>query len=223
MERLIRFSGVGKGDSVLDVACGPGLVTCAFAAEAGQVTGIDLTPAMIAKAKEGQRARGLTNVTWDLGESTALPYRDDTFSLVITRYSFHHFPEPHLAWKEMRRVCVPGGIVMVVDVALPEEKREKYDEFERIRDPSHTSALTLEEFPQMAREVGLREVRTDFYRLEMELEQQLKASFPEAGTEECLRNRLLADLGKDHLGLQVEEREGKIWFSYPTFVIAGRK
>jgi SAM-dependent methyltransferase len=223
MERLRQLAGVTTADTVLDVACGPGLLTCAFAVKARHVTGIDLTPAMIEKAREGQKTRGLTNLTWDTGNSHALPYDDNTFSMVITRYSFHHFPEPLRAWKEMVRVCRPGGTVMVVDVALPPEKAAAYDHFETLRDPSHTRALTLPEFPEMARTVGLADIRTDFYRLEMESERQIEASFPEAENRQRLRDLLRADLGKDAIGLNVEQRGTEIWFSYPTLAVAGRK
>jgi len=223
MERLLRFAGVTGKDIVLDVACGPGLVACAFAAEARSVTGIDLTPAMIAKARELQAAKGLSNLNWDIGNSTALPYADNIFSLVTTRYSFHHFPDPLAAWKEMVRVCRPGGTVLVVDVALPPEKAAAYDEFETLRDPSHTMALTLVEFPEMAREVGLTDIRTDFYRLEMESERQIEASFPEAGNKERLRDLLRQDLGQNTLGMNVEKRGDEIWFSYPVLATAGRK
>ena len=223
MERLLRFSGVRGDDTVLDVACGPGLLACAFAAVARNVTGIDLTPAMIEKAREWQHSQNRPNVTWDLGDSTALPYPDGAFSMVITRYSFHHFPDPLKAWKEMVRVCRKGGTVMVVDVALPPEKAAAYDRFETLRDPSHARALTLTEFPEMARQVGLTEIRTDFYRLEMESERQLEASFPEAENRQVLRDLLLNDIGKDALGLAAEKRGTEIWFSYPTLALAGRK
>src|ERR1700744_4780266 len=72
MERLLVFSGVTAQDTVLDVACGPGLVSSAFAARAKEVTEIDLTPAMIEKAREMQNARGLSNLTWEIGNSEAL-------------------------------------------------------------------------------------------------------------------------------------------------------
>jgi len=223
MERLIRFSGVQDDDTVLDVACGPGLLACAFAAVARSVTGIDLTPAMIEKAREWQRAQNRANVAWDLGDSTALPYPDGVFSMVITRYSFHHFPNPLKAWKEMVRVCRKGGTVIVVDVALPSEKAAAYDRFETLRDPSHARALTLTEFPEMARQIGLTDIRTDFYRLEMESERQLEASFPEAENRQVLRDLLLNDIGKDALGLAAEKRGEEIWFSYPTLALVGRK
>src|SRR3954469_17826880 len=65
---LVEFSGAGGGDTVLDVACGPGLVVAAFARVCRRATGIDLTPAMIDKAREHAAALGLTNVNWHVGD-----------------------------------------------------------------------------------------------------------------------------------------------------------
>jgi SAM-dependent methyltransferase len=221
LDRLVRFSGVNAADNVLDVACGPGLLACAFAKIAHHVTGIDMTPAMIAKARAWQEKLGLANLAWDLGDSGALPYADDAFSVVVTRYSMHHFPDPARAWGEMVRVCRPGGTVMVVDVALPPEKAVAYDHFETLRDPSHTRALTLDEFPAMAHAAGLQDVRTDFYRLAMESERQIADSFPEAEHRQTLRDLLRDDIGRDALGMAAERRGEEIWFSYPVMVVAG--
>src|SRR5438270_11724813 len=60
---LIGMARVGPDDTVLDVACGPGLVACPLAEVARHVTGIDLTPAMIEQAHARQRSKGLTNLT----------------------------------------------------------------------------------------------------------------------------------------------------------------
>ncbi len=106
---LLEMSGVGPEDNVLDVACGPGLVACAFATRAKHVTGIDLTPAMIERAKQIQQERQLTNLTWQIGNVLPLPFPDASFSLVITRYTFHHFIDPKAVFAEMVRVCRPGG------------------------------------------------------------------------------------------------------------------
>jgi ubiquinone/menaquinone biosynthesis C-methylase UbiE len=91
---MLEMSGVSREDHVLDVACGPGLVACAFAARARHVTGIDLTPAMIERAQQLQQERRLPNVTWQIGNVLPLPFPDASFSLVITRYTFHHFLDP---------------------------------------------------------------------------------------------------------------------------------
>jgi ubiquinone/menaquinone biosynthesis C-methylase UbiE len=220
---FLEAAGVTPHDTVLDVACGPGLVACAFAAVARQVTGIDLTPAMIEQAKKLQAQNHLTNLTWQVGDVPPLPYQDGAFSLVITRYSFHHFLDPQAVLREMVRVCAPKGRVMVVDVVLPPEKVAAYNRVERLRDPSHTSALTLPQFLEMAGQCGLTGLTTHFYNLEMELEAQLKASFPEPGDEDKIRRLVRQDIGQDHLGLGAHFRGDKIYFAYPNLVLVGKK
>ncbi|SDU00418.1 Methyltransferase domain-containing protein [Verrucomicrobium sp. GAS474] len=223
--KILDFSGVGPGDEVLDVACGPGLVTCAFAARAGRVTGIDLTPAMIAEARRTEAARGARNVAWEVGDAEALPFADGTFSMVVTRYSFHHLTEPERAWREMVRVCRPGGTVLVIDASVPLEQAEAYDRFERFRDPSHSRVIPLESFEPMAAEVGLEAVRMGFYRLDVGIESLLASSFPRPGDDELLRAlyREEALRGIDSGGLAPREENGELRISFPTLMVAGRK
>src|SRR5438270_12864690 len=85
LRRLVEFSGIDAADSVLDVACGPGLVVAAFAQACRHATGIDLTPAMIDKAREHAAALGLANVEFRAGDVTSLPFPDRSFSLVVSR------------------------------------------------------------------------------------------------------------------------------------------
>ena len=61
---VVEFSGAGPNDTVLDVACGGGLVVCAFARVVHHATGIDLTPAMLDQARKLQAELGLSNVSW---------------------------------------------------------------------------------------------------------------------------------------------------------------
>jgi len=77
---LVAFSRAGADDSVLDVACGPGLVVAAFATVCRHATGIDLTPAMIDKARAHAASSGLTNVAWHVGNVLPLPFPDGAFS-----------------------------------------------------------------------------------------------------------------------------------------------
>jgi ubiquinone/menaquinone biosynthesis C-methylase UbiE len=84
MQILIKLSEVCQNDSVLDVACGPGMVACEFAKHAGHVTGIDITPAMIEQAEKRQKEQKLKNLTWSVGDAVPLPYADNSFSLVIS-------------------------------------------------------------------------------------------------------------------------------------------
>src|SRR5262245_10210163 len=74
LELMVDVCGVTPQDTVLDVACGPGLTACAFAKVARRVTGIDITPAMIERAKARQAEIGLTNLTWRGGDILAVPF-----------------------------------------------------------------------------------------------------------------------------------------------------
>ena len=104
-ELILNAAQVNANDTVLDVACGPGLMACEFAAIARHVTGIDLVPAMIERAQALQASQGRTNITWKVGDVLPLPFPDASFSLVFTRYSFHHFLDPQSVLREMVRVC----------------------------------------------------------------------------------------------------------------------
>ncbi len=220
---MLEMSGVNGQDNVLDVACGPGLVATAFAARAGHVTGIDLTPAMIARAKEIQQEKRLTNMSWQIGTVLPLPFATGSFSLVISRYTFHHFLDPKAVFAEMVRVCAPGGRVLVADVTMAAAKREFFDVEEKLRDPSHTQTLTPEEFWRMADDLNLKEVKTQFFKSVRNLNAHLQASFPHPGDEEKARQIFREDIGKDALGLEAHWQGEEIYFAYPVMVLAGRK
>jgi ubiquinone/menaquinone biosynthesis C-methylase UbiE len=208
---------------VLDVACGPGLVACAFAEHVAHVTGIDITPAMIEQATKRQHERHLQNVAWHIGTVLPLPFPDAQFSIVVTRYSFHHLLDPMAVLLEMVRVCRPGGKVMVVDAVLPAEKAAAYNRMEKLRDPSHTQALSVEEMSHMVHASGLRHSRTARYTVEMELETQLAASFPNPGDDEKFRQLVTADIGRDDLGVGAHRVGRDIHFAYPILITVGEK
>jgi SAM-dependent methyltransferase len=221
---LVDLARIGPGDDVLDVACGPGLVACPLAEVAHHVTGIDLTPAMIEQARARQRSSGLTNLTWLVGDAVPLPFPDATFSVVVSRFSFHHFLDPRAVLAEMLRVCSPGGRVAGIDVFTSSpEQAEAYNRVEKLRDPSHVRALPLEELTGLCCDAGLRDVRTTFFKLEMALETLLAASFPNPGDADRVRQSFEGDIGVDRLGVGAHRRDGAVYFAFPIVVIVGQK
>lgn len=223
--RLVReAAGVGPGDEVLDVACGPGIVACDFARHAARVTGIDLTPAMIEQARALQAERGLDNVDWRVGDVSALPFEADVFNVAFTRYSFHHLLDPAGALAELARVARPGGRVVVVDVySSGPEQAAAYDRAEKLRDPSHVRALGLDELTGLFDEAGLEGVSTCFYGLDVDLEELLGSSAPEPGAADEVRRIFRADVGVDRLGVNARWKDGAIVFTFPIVVVVGRK
>jgi SAM-dependent methyltransferase len=221
---LLDMARIGPKDTVLDVACGPGLVACRLAEIARHVTGIDLTPAMIEQAQARQQSRNLNNLAWLVGNAVPLPFPDAAFSVVVTRYSFHHFLDPKAVLTEMVRVCQPEGRVVVIDVFTSSpEQAEAYNRVEKLRDPSHVRALSLEELTELFHDIRLRDVKTGFYKLDVSLEELLARSFPNPGDADRVRQTFADDIGVDRLGLGTHRRGEAIHFAFPIAVLVGQK
>ena len=94
LQMIVQAARPTLNDRLLDVACGPGLVVCAFAPHVQAATGIDVTPAMLERARKLAADKGLADVAWRQGDVSALPYVDASFTIVTTRFSFHHFLDP---------------------------------------------------------------------------------------------------------------------------------
>lgn len=223
IQMLIELAGINHSDKVLDIACGPGLVLCEFAKVAQEAIGIDLTEQMLIQANIGQKELGLTNVKWILGNVTNLPFESNSFSVVITRYSFHHFIEPEKVLAEMYRVCKPNGKILIADVVLPKDKVENFDVMERLRDNSHTKALTFEQFDHLLESYNLKNLKRADYEVQMELENQLRASFPKEGDTDKIRTIFKEDLVTNKMGINTRLVEGEIHFSYPISIYVGEK
>lgn len=220
---VVEFSECGPADTVLDVACGPGILACAFARIARHVTGIDITPAMLERARLLQAEQRLTNVTWREGDVLPLPFADASFTVVVSRFAFHHLLDPGAVLKEMRRVCAPGGTVMVIDSAPAPDKADAFNAMERLRDPSHTRALPVVEHLALFAQAGLGEPRRTFYRLEGELESLLSRSFPRPGDAERIRALFRAALADDALDVQARRVGEQIHYGFPVAVLAARR
>jgi ubiquinone/menaquinone biosynthesis C-methylase UbiE len=221
---LIRVAEIGPADDVLDVACGPGLVACAVAAQARRVVGIDLTPAMIEEARARQARQGLSNVHWRVGDVSTLPFAAHEFDAVLTRYSLHHMPAPRQLLIEMARVTKPSGRVVVADLILPAEKGRVYDAAERLRDPSHRRVLADDELVELFAVAGLRVMRREAYVFELSLAALLAGSFP-ANPSDIDRLRALyeQDVGVDRLGIGMHRANSELRIAYPIVVVAARK
>ena len=218
MGLLLDALRLGPADAVLDVACGPGIVSAAVAPVAGSVVGIDLTPEMLALARE----RGPANARFDLGDVTALPYGDGEFTRVVCRYALHHFTDPAAVVREMARVCAPGGRVVVADMIVRDdpEAAARFDAAERARDPSHVRCLPERELLEVLRGAGLRPEPAGAYALPMELEGLLaRSASPDPDAVRAIYRAAID--GPEGLGIG-ERREGdRVRFEFPVVVVAG--
>jgi SAM-dependent methyltransferase len=174
---------------------------------------------MIARAREV--TAGMNNVMFDTGDVTALPYGDQTFSLVVSRFAFHHFQDPAAVMREMKRVCRPGGHVVVCDL-LGSDDPQKAAEFHRIemvRDPSHARAHRLAELSGFFESSGLEAELVASYRLAFELEGLLERSFPANGDRDWLRQQYVAALEDDKLALNLLRKGAEIRGAYDVAIL----
>jgi ubiquinone/menaquinone biosynthesis C-methylase UbiE len=154
--RLVDAMRPAADQTILDVACGPGIVTAALARYARQVVAFDLTPEMLAKAEQRCVKAALTNVLFKEGSASDLPFAENAFDGVVTRLAIHHFSEPSRVFSEMFRVLRPGGTLVVADVVSSEDADESalQNAIEVLRDPSHVRMLACSELLSMVRAAG---------------------------------------------------------------------
>ncbi|MHA7651810.1 methyltransferase domain-containing protein [Mycobacterium sp. ML4] len=106
------------GLSLLDIGCGPGTITVDLAARVepgGSVTAVELTEDALDLARAEAQRRNATNISFVTSDVHALDFPDDTFDVVHAHQVLQHVGDPVQALREMRRVCVPGGLVAARD------------------------------------------------------------------------------------------------------------
>jgi SAM-dependent methyltransferase len=142
--------------NVLDVACGTGILTRTLAPLVRSVIGIDVTPAMLSQARVLAANQDLLNIEFRECPAENTRFSSGIFDLSVTRFSLHHFENPIVQVHEMVRVTRNDGCVAIIDLVSPSDSQMavRYNEYERLRDPSHTVALSkqgLEELVEGAR------------------------------------------------------------------------
>lgn len=114
MEMTFILGKLKPGDEVLDMGCGTGRFTVPMAEKVRKVTGLDLCPAMIEKAREKTMQRGL-DVEFREGDMTSLPFADNSFDVVTSMVALMHIPlnQRQNAFSEAARVLKPGGKMII--------------------------------------------------------------------------------------------------------------
>ncbi|MGE0815577.1 MAG: class I SAM-dependent methyltransferase [Vicinamibacterales bacterium] len=113
LQALDRMA-IDAGASVLEVGVGTG-INLGLYPRACQVTGIDLSTGMLDKARERIQKKGLRNCRVMEMDAAALSFEDDTFDIVYAPYLISVVPDPVAVAREMRRVCRPGGRIVILN------------------------------------------------------------------------------------------------------------
>jgi SAM-dependent methyltransferase len=106
--KLVKFARVASGQNILDVACGTGVVAGTAARRGAIVSGLDLSPVLLERARHNADLAGVS-VAFTEGDAEALPYPDASFDVVLSQYGHIFAPRPGVVLAEMLRVLKPGG------------------------------------------------------------------------------------------------------------------
>ena len=115
---ILGAAGVKRGETVVDLGCGTGLVALAAAEKGGRVIGVDASGEMLERLESRARARGVDGLSLVHGDMRRLPLRDGSVDVVVSCYAFHHLSDDgkELACAEAFRVLRPGGRFVTVDM-----------------------------------------------------------------------------------------------------------
>jgi ubiquinone/menaquinone biosynthesis C-methylase UbiE len=154
---LMEHAHCQPSHRLLDVATGAGFTAVAFAPLVAEVTGVDVSAAMLEKARERARAAGLANLVFESGAAESLPFAADAFDGVLCRLAAHHFVSPAKFVAEAYRVLRPGGRLLVADSAEPDDAPEVdawHNHVEVLRDGSHVRNYTASQWRGFVTDAG---------------------------------------------------------------------
>ena len=142
---------------VLDLGCGGGHVSFAVAPHAGSVTAYDLSGEMLDVVAQAAKERGLNNIRTEKGMVERLPFADESFDFVFSRFSAHHWGDFDAGLREAARVLKRGGVAAFVDSICP--GLPLFDTYlqsvELLRDPSHVRSYSRAEWDAAIARAGL--------------------------------------------------------------------
>jgi ubiquinone/menaquinone biosynthesis C-methylase UbiE len=209
----------------LDIATGTGEFARALAPHVATVIGLDATDAMLEQGRKFVGQAGLDNVEFRKGVVEGLPFEDETFDLVSSRYAFHHFADPKPVISEMVRVCRTGGHIIIVDIVVPDASNgATYNYYEWLCDRSHTRCLEHEEFQSYFRLFGMEVVSARMRDLEEELIEWMDFSLTAKEDREEILRAVSAELSDGpQTGLSPYERDSVLCFLQRDLSIVGCK
>lgn len=236
LARLVELVSPDPEWAMLDVATGAGHVALTFAPLVAKVVASDITPQMLEETAKNCGRKGLTNVEVAEADAEALPFADESFSLVTCRIAPHHFPDIPGFVSEVRRVLRPGGTFALVDNVAPDttttpgfsksELRDAdltYNAFEKIRDPSHGRALTTTQWQEIVSDTGLEIRHVELQPKSMDFQDWCRNMSVPEDTVPRLATMLQNSSPALRAFLQPREVDGRLGFTLAELILVARK
>jgi ubiquinone/menaquinone biosynthesis C-methylase UbiE len=154
---LVEHAGPEIRDHVLDLGTGAGHTAFALASSARLTVGLDITPQMVQASCRTAKERNIASFQACVGNAEQLPFPDESFSLVASRFTAHHIHNPARMVQEVARVLTANGLLLIVDNTSPDnaEADRWINRVEVLRDPSHVREWSKAEWQGFFQAAGL--------------------------------------------------------------------
>jgi SAM-dependent methyltransferase len=145
LAQMVAAAALMGDEQVLDAGSGAGHTALAFAPHVARVVSVDLSLAMLAQGERQAQEREIRNIEFRQADVESLPFADESFDLIVSRYSAHHWPHPQQALREFRRLLRPGGRFLLSDIVSYADftTDTHLQALELLRDRSHVRDHTV--------------------------------------------------------------------------------
>ena len=186
-----EFARIKPGDTVVDLGAGAGndcFVARAETGETGRVIGLDMTEAMVERARENTAKLGFRNVEFYLGDIERMPLPSDEADVVVSNCVFNLVPNKRAAFAETYRILKPGGHFSISDIVLEGDIPPALQEVAEMYAGCVSGAIQKQEYLGLIRETGFRNIEIQKERA-IDLPDTILAEYlPQEGLEEFRRS-----------------------------------
>ncbi len=157
-KRALSLMKLKENHSFLDIGCGTGwavIYAASIIKETGKCFGIDLSPGMIKKAFANSSRNGIQNAQFYVANAETLPFENNLFDYVLCSNSFHHYPHPIKALKEIKRVLKINGRLYLMDLTRDGFIVALIDQKNRQKEKEHVKFYSTKEFKELFNNANL--------------------------------------------------------------------
>lgn len=157
----VAIASLKEGEVVLDLGAGAGFdafLAAGKVGKTGKVIGVDMTEAMVAKARDNAKKGGFSNVEFRLGDIENLPIDDNSIDVIISNCVINLVPDKARAFKEAYRVLKPGGRIMVSDVVLTKPLPDEIKQDKELLVGCISGAILKQDYLDLVKQAGFKNI-----------------------------------------------------------------
>lgn len=195
-----------KNNKILDIGTGTGYLAFPLAEKfpTASVCGIDIADVIVEKNNATVKEKGIRNLSFEVFDGLEYPFPDESFDLIVTRYAFHHFPDIVDAVRQMSRILVKGGKVLISD-PMRNEKDDNgvIDSFMRVKKDGHIQFYSSNELDKLFINSG--------FTKEKQAITDMKFPFAKQNEYIELYDKIT---DKDKMLYDISEKNGIVWVNH---------